>query len=310
MMPAWVNEPARTGSNPGHTLEKVESRALRRQQRGGGAGDLRYFVAGSTCLAVPASRAEGDFPALVRDHARRADHVIVSSRFAATDVKQRLGVAGDRVTVCSPGVPEWAARVALSRDPQKTQTTQKTQQPILFIGTLEPRKNIAGLLAAYRALRSLRTDAPPLVLAGGIRESVRPILAEAERSPLAAHMTVPGYVSDAEKQRLYREAAMLVLPSFEEGFGLPVLEAMACGVPVVVSNRGSLPEVAGHAAIPLDPDDVEGLAREMARLLDTDAAADATARGLARAAAFSWAECARQARAAYAAAISARQQRS
>lgn len=103
---------------------------------------------------------------------------------------------------------------------------------------------------------------------------------------------------------------MLVLPSFEEGFGLPVLEAMACGVPVVVSNRGSLPEVAGNAATPVDPDDVEGLAREMARLLNHDAAADATARGLARASAFSWVECARQARAAYAAAISARRQQS
>ena len=212
--------------------------------------------------------------------------------------------------MCSPGVPEWAAGVAQSRDPRRTQTTQEAQKPVLFIGTLEPRKNIGGLLNAYRALRSLRPDAPPIVLAGGIRESVRPILAEAERSPLAAHMTVSGYVSDAEKQRLYREAAMLVLPSFEEGFGLPVLEAMACGVPVVVSNRGSLPEVAGDAATPIDPDDVEGLAREMARLLDADAAADATARGLTRAAAFSWAECARQARAAYAAAISVRQQRS
>ena len=82
---------------------------------------------------------------------------------------------------------------------------------------------------------------------------------------------------------------MLVLPSFEEGFGLPVLEAMACGVPVVVSNRGSLPEVAGDAARPIDPDDVDALAAEMARLLDPAAAAEASDRGLRRASQFTWA---------------------
>jgi glycosyltransferase involved in cell wall biosynthesis len=261
-----------------------------------------------------------DFPALVHDHARRADHVIVSSRFAAADVKARLGVPDDRVTVCAPGVPAWATGVARSRDPQNTQedpqNLQKTQKPqqaqkaILFLGTLEPRKNIGGLLKAYGVLRSRHSDAPPLVLAGGIRESLRPILAEAQASPFAPHIQLPGYVSETDKQRLYREASMLVLPSFDEGFGLPVLEAMACGVPVLVSNRGSLPEVTGDAATPVDPTDVEGMASEMAALLDPGRAADRTARGLARAATYSWAECARHARAAYAAALAVRQQRS
>ncbi|HET9703239.1 MAG TPA: glycosyltransferase, partial [Vicinamibacterales bacterium] len=111
------------------------------------------------------------------------------------------------------------------------------------------------------------------------------------------------YVSPAQKMQLYKEARMLVLPSYEEGFGLPVLEAMACGVPVVVSSRGSLPEVAGHAAAPIDPDDVDGFTTEMRRLLEHDAAADAAARGLVQAGRYSWTACAEAARRAYASAI-------
>jgi alpha-1,3-rhamnosyl/mannosyltransferase len=96
---------------------------------------------------------------------------------------------------------------------------------------------------------------------------------------------------------------MLVLPSYEEGFGLPVLEAMACGVPVIVSSRGSLPEVAGRAASPLDPDDVEGFAGQMRTLLDPAAAAAAADRGLAEAARYSWEACAEAALGAYASAM-------
>ncbi len=102
---------------------------------------------------------------------------------------------------------------------------------------------------------------------------------------------------------LFARAHMLVLPSLDEGFGLPVLEAMACGVPVVVSSGGSLPEVAGDAATPVAPDDVDGFAAAMAALLESDVAREATARGLARAAAFSWDTCARHVRRAYAAAM-------
>jgi alpha-1,3-rhamnosyl/mannosyltransferase len=92
---------------------------------------------------------------------------------------------------------------------------------------------------------------------------------------------------------------MLVLPSFEEGFGLPVLEAMACGVPVVISDRGSLPEVAGTAATPVAPEDIDGLASQMDALLDDDVARGASLRGLVQAASFTWENCAVAALAAY-----------
>ncbi len=244
-----------------------------------------------------------DFPALVHNHAQRADHIVVSSKYAAGEVVRELRVSPDRVTVCSPGVPEWAGAIALER------ASRKSGSIILFLGTLDLRKNITGLLDAYTELRARRADAPPLVLAGRVTESVRIELGRVERPPLAGHVTVPGYVSNEERQRLYRDARMLVLPSLEEGFGLPVLEAMACGLPVVISDRGSLPEVAGDAASPIDPLDADAMATEMERLLDPDAAAVAATNGLARAACYTWAATAQAARAAYRAAIAARARR-
>ena len=122
-------------------------------------------------------------------------------------------------------------------------------------------------------------------------------------APLAGHVDITGYVDQARRIALYSDARMLVLPSYEEGFGLPVLEAMACGIPVVVSSRGSLPEVAGAAAEPVDPGDVAGLASRMAALLDDQRAGAAARRGLEQASRYTWAACARAARAAYAAAL-------
>jgi glycosyltransferase involved in cell wall biosynthesis len=244
-----------------------------------------------------------DFPRLVRQHAQRADHVVVSSHYAAREVTTRLGICADGVTVCSPGAPPWADAIAHAR------RAGPPGQFILFLGTLEPRKNISGLLDAYLALREHRADAPPLVLAGRVRPDVAGTLARVEAGPLARTVSVRGYVSDEERRRLYRDARMLVLPSHEEGFGLPALEAMACGVPIVVSNRGSLPEVAGEAATPVDPDDVDGLARAMADLLDQGTARAAAMRGLAQAARFSWEACAASARRAYASAVATRMRR-
>jgi glycosyltransferase involved in cell wall biosynthesis len=244
-----------------------------------------------------------DYPALVHDHARRADHIVVSSGYAAGEVQRQLGVAPQRLTVCRPGTPAWAADVARAR------IDGRAAPAIVFIGTVDARKNVGGLLAAYARLRDRRPDAPPLIIAGGVRESARGELERARAGPIAGHVDIRGYVSEAERRALYRDAALLALPSFEEGFGLPVLEAMACGVPVVISDRGSLPEVAGAAATPVAPDDVEALSREMERLLDPAAAREAAARGLQQAARFTWRGCAEAALGAYHAAVAARRER-
>lgn len=244
-----------------------------------------------------------DFPALVHQHAQRADHVVVSSQYAAREVQRRLDVAPARLTVCPPGAPAWAADIARDR------ADKDPGSAVLFVGTLEPRKNIDGLLTAYTRLRERRPDAPSLILAGRVRESVTSVVARIDKAALSGHVNVLGYVGDQDRRRLYRQARMLILPSFEEGFGLPVLEAMACGVPVVISNRGSLPEVAGAAASPVDPDDTDALVAEMERLLDPDAALAAIRQGLAQASRYTWESCAQAARAAYRAALSARGER-
>ncbi len=237
-----------------------------------------------------------DYPALARSHAARADAVIVSSHYAAGEVARELQIAPSRVHVCSPGPPAWAAEVRRRRDGSPA-------RHILFMGTLSVRKNVGTLLDAYARLLAGVPDAPPLVLAGHRTPAAAAWEARAAAPPLKGRVTITGYVTTPQRIDLYVGARMLVLPSYEEGFGLPVLEAMACGVPVVVSSRGSLPEVAGDAAAPIDPDDAEGLASAMRSLLAPDVAQAAATRGLAQAARYSWTACADAARRAYAAAM-------
>jgi glycosyltransferase involved in cell wall biosynthesis len=170
------------------------------------------------------------------------------------------------------------------------------------MGTLSLRKNVGTLLEAYARLRANVPNAPPLVLAGHRTPVSARWEARCDEPPLQGHVTITGYVDRARKIDLYADALMLVLPSYEEGFGLPVLEAMACGVPVIVSSRGSLPEVAGDAAEPIEPDDAAGFARAMEAVLASDASG-AIARGVAQAAHYSWSACAAAARRAYHSAI-------
>jgi glycosyltransferase involved in cell wall biosynthesis len=219
-----------------------------------------------------------DYPALARAHARRADAVIAVSQFTAGEVQRLFGVPADRVSVCSPGAPPWTPRL---------------QPPaagyVLFFGTLEPRKNIGGLLDAYERLSARRRDLPRLVLAGQATEAARPWLERIRRPPLDRLVTHVGYVDPAKRRALYDEAICLVQPSFEEGFGIPVLEAMTVGVPVVVADRGALPEVTGDAGEIVPPDDPDQLAAAIEKIIDDQAfAAQASARGIARAKEYRW----------------------
>jgi len=252
-----------------------------------------------------------DYPALARSHAARAHAVIVSSRYAAGEVTRELQLDPSRVHVCPPGRPAWADDVRARREARLAHRLVRRRpgegaslgggEHILFMGTLSLRKNVGTLLEAYARLRSKTTDVPPLVLAGHRTPASARWEARCEQAPLKSHVTITGYVDADQKIDLYTNAAMLVLPSYEEGFGLPVLEAMACGVPVVISSRGSLPEVAGPAATPIDPDDVDGLAEAMQALLEHPQ--DAIARGIRQASIYDWAACATAARRAYHAAI-------
>jgi glycosyltransferase involved in cell wall biosynthesis len=258
-----------------------------------------HFLKAPADVSGPARR---DFPDLVRDHVSRADHVIAGSDYAAGLVTGELGVPAARVTTTPLGAPPWAAEVRTARG-----TTPGTT--VLFLGTLEPRKNLGVLLDAYTLLLAARADVPPLVLAGRATAAAAPWLARVAAPPLAGHVQVLGYVDEATRRRLYREARVLVLPSIDEGFGLPALEALACGVPVVAAAAGSLPEVVGDAGTLVDPREPAAWAAALAAVLDDDRARQLAARGPARAAAFTWAATAARTRDAYGAAVAARQER-
>jgi glycosyltransferase involved in cell wall biosynthesis len=135
-------------------------------------------------------------------------------------------------------------------------------------------------------------------------------IAAAARPPLAGHVVCRGYVPADERESLYKGAMALILPSFDEGFGIPALEAMAAGVPVVVSNRAALPEVVGDAGLYIDPEDTESITAALIRLIgDFELRAACARRGLERAKQFTWAQTARSVRGAYEDALVARRQR-
>jgi len=177
----------------------------------------------------------------------------------------------------------------------------------LFLGTLEPRKNIGVLLDAYGQLLERMPRVPKLVLTGRATADAAAWLDRIGRTPLAGHVEHRGYVDASERERLFAGARALVMPSLDEGFGLPVLEAMSAGVPVISSNRGSLPEVVGDAGPLVDARDVEGLAVAIHRVLEDQSYARLCAeRGLQRAATFSWARTAATVRQMYHAAVARR----
>jgi glycosyltransferase involved in cell wall biosynthesis len=239
-----------------------------------------------------------DYPALARQHAHRADRVIVVSEFTAREVERQLDVPADRISICSPGGPAWPPRRA-----------EPDAGYVLFFGTLEPRKNIGALLDAYEQLIARRTPVPELVLAGQATEQSGPWLERIARSPLNRVVRHIGYVEADMRQSLYAGARMLVQPSFEEGFGLPVLEAMTVGVPVIAANAGALPEVGGDAVVLVPPSEPSAIASAIERLLDDqDLRSVCTARGLARAANYTWARTAQTTLDAYDRAVSRRAQ--
>lgn len=222
---------------------------------------------------------------------RRAAAVIAVSENTRADVMRLYGVPGGRVTA----IPHGVSPVFKPRSPEEiARFKQERGLPdhlILFLGTLEPRKNLVNLLEAFARL------SPPfparLALAGGKGWYYEPILAAVERLGLKDQVIWPGYIPAGELPLWYNAADVFAFPSRYEGFGMPVLEAMACGTPVVTSTAACLPEVAGDAALAAAPDDVDGLSEALRRALTDSALRDDLRRkGLARAARFTWQDAA------------------
>jgi glycosyltransferase involved in cell wall biosynthesis len=221
-----------------------------------------------------------DYPALAPDHARRADAVVTSSVRTQRLIVERLGVAEERVYCCPPGAPVWRR---LGHSPHVP-----SDGYVLLLGTLEARKNVGVILDALSRLVHAGS-APKLVLAGGATADATDWLARASQPPLASHVQYVGYVTDDGREDLFAGARALVLPSLDEGFGLPALEAMSAGVPLIASNRGSLPEVVGSGGLLLEPHDVEAWASAIDRATHDDAwARELACAGLERSKAFTW----------------------
>jgi glycosyltransferase involved in cell wall biosynthesis len=222
-----------------------------------------------------------DYSRLAADHARRADAIVVISEYTRDVVIDRLGVDAERTVLCYPGAPDWQPR-----------SEPAVPGPILFIGTIEPRKNLGGLLKAFTVLvESAGDTVPDLVVAGRLPPAGSADASNIASIPadIASHVRYLDYVDDEHRLRLYREASMLVIPSLDEGFGLPALEAMTIGLPVVASRRGSLPEVLGDAALFVEPDDPIGMAGAMKQVLDERGLRTRlTVAGLARSRVFRW----------------------
>jgi len=243
------------------------------------------------------------YPESVGAHARAADAVVVPSRYAAGLATSRLGVPSDRVFVCPYGLPPGWTDVPRG-GPAPAIPAFDARGCILFVGTLTARKNVPGLLDAYERLIAGLPEAPPLVLAGGVRPESAGWLRRLQSPQLVGRVRHIGYVPDAERLALFVGASMLVLPSFDEGFGLTALEAMGLGVPVVVSDRGALPEVVGEAGLLVDPERPDDIAQAMGALLaDPGLARRLGEAGRQRARAYTWVRTASLVREAYAAAV-------
>jgi len=232
---------------------------------------------------------------------RRADHILADSESTRCDLIDLMAVRPDRITVVYPGVE---ARFARTEDAGTLDRVRRLyrlpERFVLGLGTLQPRKNFEGLIQAFGLLldgahgRQELADLH-LVISGGHGWLSEGLMDCAMRRGLSDRVHFPGYVRDEDLPALYSSASIFAFPSLYEGFGLPVLEAMACGTPVVAANNSSLPEVVGEAGLLVDAESAEQLAHALLNLLtDSDLTAELTSRGRAHAAQFTWERAARE----------------
>lgn len=231
---------------------------------------------------------------------RHADHILADSEATKQDMIAMLGVPADKITVHMLGVDESFKPLPPEALAPYRQQLALPDTYLLFVGTFEPRKNIIGLLCAYADLVSRLPDAPPLVLAGNRGWLFDETMAKIDALKLGERVVWREKISQDAMPALYNMACALVTPSFYEGFGLPALEAMACGTVPIVSNRSSLPEVVGDVGLQVNPDDTSTLTDALYQAV-TDAAWRDRMRqaGLERAARFTWEATARVVRSVY-----------
>jgi glycosyltransferase involved in cell wall biosynthesis len=230
-----------------------------------------------------------------RYHCRVAAHIIADCQVTKDDLIRHYRAVPERITVIYAAYDAERYRPADSTARTSARARYGLEGPyLLYVGTLQPRKNLSRLLEAFARLRETREELT-LVIVGKKGWLYEPLFRQVRELGLETSVFFTGYIPEDDLPLLLSGATAFVLPALYEGFGLPVLEAMACGTPVVCSNVASLPEVAGDAALLADPLDVEDLAEAMMRIVeDTALRRELVARGLERVRTFSWERCARQ----------------
>jgi glycosyltransferase involved in cell wall biosynthesis len=235
------------------------------------------------------------FKRLIPLSVRRSDAIITDSESARNDLVSLLGVAPEKVRAIHLGKDECFKPMAEDEAMHKIrQKYNLTRRIILFTGMIEPRKNLARLIQAFAQLRAFHEEYC-LVLVGDFGWHYDGVLRSVTRLGLQESVIFVGFVPGEELPLFYNLADVFVYPSLYEGFGLPVLEAMACGVPVITSNVSAMPEVAGEAALLVDPRSPKELATAMERVLtDRDLRSRLRRLGLERSQHFSWEKTARE----------------
>ena len=231
----------------------------------------------------------------------QARRIITDSYSTRNDLVRLWGVPADRISVVPIGVADEYRPVPVAEVERFRRQRSLPDRFVLYLGTLEPRKNVMAVVEAFaRWVQTTRDRQVWLVVAGAKGWDYQSIFARVQALGISNRVLFPGYVPAVELPAWYRAAEVFLYPSLYEGFGLPPLEAMACGTPVITSNTSSLPEVVGDAALLVDPYDVEAIAEALARLLeDKELRQRLREAGLARARLFSWERTARETIAAY-----------
>ncbi|MHB8093431.1 MAG: glycosyltransferase family 4 protein [Candidatus Aminicenantales bacterium] len=232
---------------------------------------------------------------LVRRTARRADRIITGSSYSRDHIVRAYGIRPEKIAVVPYGISERFGAPLDESEIEKTLAGLKIRRPyLLSVGRLNPRKNLAALLRAFTDLKTRRGLPHTLVIAGRKDYGTETIYREA-RGAEPGDVVFTGYVPEGDLPALYRGADIFIYPSLFEGVGLPVLEAMASGVPVITSNTTSLPETAGDAGLVVDPEDWRRIADAVERVLDDgDLRDDLVRSGIARAGRCSWEQAAKR----------------
>lgn len=222
---------------------------------------------------------------------RKASAILTDSAFTAQEIIKRFPACSSRIRVIHLGVSPHFRRITDEVELREVRSRyQLPERFMLFLGTLEPRKNLQGLLDA---ISDAGEDLPPLVIAGGLGWKYESLLRKIDEHPCSGRIRVTGFIEDRHLPAILSAADFLVYPSLLEGFGLPVLEAMACGTAVLTSGTTSLPEVAGEAALYVDPGSTESILSGLRRLsIDSELREELARRGLVRARMFTWRETA------------------